>query len=221
MVLRAEALSAEIRSGTGALSWHVSLTADCKGRRIRLGETRGYSERNLLGTRNVLRPAETTWRTPEPGTAAEHSWRAACEPGFQGPFKSAAVRLAQADQPTPTSSLTTDRPAALAEPAAVVADSTPDPNRAAPRASRPVARASGLVVQLGALASEASAKQLLSSLGGRLGGRSTWVAKADVSGRIWYRAMAGGFVDAGEAARFCAGLKTAGLSCFVRPGRPV
>lgn len=232
LVIRAEALSPEIQSSTGAMSWHVSLTADCQGRRIRLGETTGYSERNLLGTRRVLRAAETNWRTPEPGTAVEHAWRAACEPGFQGPFKSSAVRLAQVDRPAPATPTAAEPAAPVSAPTAVVPEPTSAPRREAPKVSAPVpprparavapaSRASGLVAQLGSLASDASAKQLLASLSRRLGGRSTWVEKADVSGRTWYRAMAGGFADAGDAAQFCADLKAAGLSCFVRSGRPV
>ena len=232
LVIRAEALSPEIQSRTGALSWHVSLTADCQNRRIKLGETTGYSERNLLGTRSVLRAAEATWRQPEPGTAVEHAWRAACEPGFQGPFKSSAVKLARADQPTPVTAPVSEPPQPASGPPVVGAEMVPVPaprpakvsTSPAPRSVRPpipASRASGLVAQLGALPSDAAAKSLLSSLSRRLDGRPTWVEKADVSGRTWYRAMTGGFVDATDAAQFCAGLRAANLSCFVRPGRRV
>src|SRR5690349_17960345 len=47
VVIRAEALNAETYARTGALSWHVSLNADCAGHRVRLGETTGYPSRNL------------------------------------------------------------------------------------------------------------------------------------------------------------------------------
>lgn len=86
VVIRAEALSAETYARTGALSWHVSLTADCEHRRLKMGETTGYSERNLLGERRTLRPADSIWRAPEPGTALESAWRAACDPTFRGPL---------------------------------------------------------------------------------------------------------------------------------------
>ncbi|HKP77887.1 MAG TPA: surface-adhesin E family protein, partial [Phenylobacterium sp.] len=94
VVIRAEALSAETFAHTGALSWHVSMSADCQGRRVRLGETTGYRERNLLGERKVLRLAEPDWRAPEPGTALEAAWRSVCEADFKGPFQAAAVRVA-------------------------------------------------------------------------------------------------------------------------------
>ena len=147
----------------------------------------------------------------------EHAWRAACEPGFMGPFRSSTVKLAQAE---------TSRAAAAPQP---VARSQPKPVVAAPVVAvvRPVtpraplpgpARTSGLAAQLGAVGSDAAARALLQSLGGRLAGRQTWVEKADVAGRTWHRAMAGGFADSTEAGRFCAGLKAAGQSCFVRSG---
>lgn len=217
LVIRAEALSSELQSRTAALSWHVSLNADCENRRIKLGETTGYSERNLLGERKVLRAAETSWRTPEQGTAVDHAWRAACEPGFMGPFRSSAVKLAQAE---------TSKAPTAPEP---IARSQPKPFVAAPvvavvrplteRAKLPVpARSSGLAAQLGAVGSDAAARALLQGLGGKLAGRQTWVEKADVAGRTWHRAMAGGFADSMDAGRFCAGLKAAGQSCFVRSG---
>ena len=217
LVIRAEALSPELQSRTAALSWHVSLNADCENRRIKLGETTGYSERNLLGERKVLRAAETSWRTPEPGTAVDHAWRAACEPGFMGPFRSSAVKLAQTE---------TSRAPTAPQP---IAQSRPKPSVAAPvvAAARPVtqpakppvaARPSGLAAQLGAVGSDAAARVLLQGLRGKLEGRATWVEKAEVAGRTWHRAMAGGFADSRDASRFCAGLKAAGQSCFVRSG---
>ena len=95
VVIRAEALSAETVAHTGALSWHVSMNADCESHKVRLGETTGYSERNLLGDRKPLRAAETDWRTPEAGTALEAAWRSACKADFRGPFQADAVKAAQ------------------------------------------------------------------------------------------------------------------------------
>jgi hypothetical protein len=219
LVIRAEALSSELQSRTGALSWHVSLNADCENRRIKLGETTGYSERNLLGERKVLRAAETGWRTPEPGTAVDHAWRAACEPGFAGPFKSSAVKLAQAESPRPSAvpepGPQTPPQARAVAPVAAVAVARP----AIPPVTLPAsAKSAGVAAQLGAVGSDAAARALLVSLRGRLAGRTTWVERADVAGRTWHRALAGGFADAAEATRFCAGLKAAGQSCFVRSG---
>lgn len=213
VVIRAEALSPEIVARTGAMSWHVSVNADCRARRVKLGETTGYPDRNLLGARKVLRDAELDWRTPDPGTAVEQAWRAACEPAFRGPFQSASVKLAQVDRP-PEPRLET-APPVVGESA--VASVVPGP-RPAP-AAKPSTPRSGLVAQLGAAPSDVAARALLLSLSARLQGRSTWIEKADVGGRTWYRAMAGDFADGGEAARFCGGLRASGQACFVRPGR--
>ena len=230
VVIRAEALSEEIRMRSGAMSWHVSLSADCDHRRVRLGETTGYPSRNLLGERKVLRPAETDWRTPEPGTALDHAWRVACEAGFTGPFQSPAVRLAQAEgaganpprEVTPPKAM-----AAIARP-----EPPPRPRPAAPTAAAPVPAAtprpvpvqtaakpagSGFAAQIGSGPSEVEAKRLFAELGAAVRGRPTWIETADVSGRTWRRAMVGGFADGSEAVRFCAGLRASGHACFVRP----
>jgi hypothetical protein len=204
MVIRAEALSADTYARTGALSWHVSLSADCQGRRVRLGETTGYPMRNLLGERRLLRSAETDWRTPERGTALDTAWRAACEADFKGPFAARAVKVAQESAaPAPPKPEPAAAPATAAPPA-------PARTAAAPR------RTGALVAQVGASPSDADARGLLAALGSSVGGRETWVEKAAVGGRTWYRAVVGGFADAGEASGFCAGLKAAGRDCFVR-----
>lgn len=226
LVIRAEALSAEVFARTGAMSWHVSLNADCQNRRVRLGETTGYSERNLLGARSVLREAEVGWRAPEPGTALEHAWRAACDSTFTGPFRSASVKLAQADA-TPTQAVAEAVPvvqtARTSSPAAATPPATPAkaaaPAKPPPAVRAPSAGVPRLSVQLGAMASDPAARSLLIGLSARLQGLPTWVERADMEGRVWHRAMAGGFADAAEAARFCANLKAAGVSCFVRNGR--
>lgn len=224
VVIRAEALTPEIVARTGAMSWHVSLSADCSGRRVKLGETTGYPERNLLGERKVLRMADAEWRALEAGTALEHAWRAACDPAFAGPFRSASVKLAQTDGAAAPAS--TSSPATPVQPAPV----QPAPGRAAapppqrsqtppppPKAPAPQpARRGGLVAQVGAVASEADARALLSSMSDRIAGQPTWVEAADVGGRTWRRAIVGGFADGPAAARFCADLRAAGRACFVR-----
>lgn len=208
VVLRAEALSAEVVERTGALSWHVSMNADCQSHRVRLGETTGYPERNLLGERKTLRVAETDWRTPDSGAALEAAWRAACDADFKGPFQDATVTVAQ-----PDAGATAPTPAPEAPPPSAAA---PQP---ATRAAKP-APAGGLVVQVGASPSEAEAQGLLTALGSSLDGRQSWIETAQVGGKTWRRAIVGGFADGAEAARFCAGLKAAGRGCFVRAARP-
>ena len=214
LVLRAEALSPTTYEHTGALSWHVSLSADCKGHRVRLGQTTGYPERNLLGERQMMRSADADWRRPEPGTALDNAWRSACEPGFKGPFDSGGMTVAKSDAP----------PSANAPPPAPAVARTSAPRSAA--APRPAARqssaggrANGAAVQVGASASEAEARALLTSLSGQVRGRETWVETATVAGRVWRRALVGGFTDGAEAARFCAALKAEGRACFVRTAR--
>ena len=207
VVVRAEALNPDTYARTGALSWHVSMTADCQGRRVRLGETTGYPERNLLGERRMLRPAETEWRKPQPGTALENALRAACDKDFRGPLKGDAVQVSPSDASASAPAVLGVRP-----PPAKVAK----PTKAAP-ARQPDG---GLAVQVGASASEAGARALLSSLAAQVGGRRTWVETATVDGRVWRRALVGGFADGAEAARFCAGFKAAGRPCFIRTAKP-
>ena len=234
VVIRAEALSEEIRVRSGAMSWHVSLSADCEGRRVRLGETTGYPSRNLLGERKVLRPAETDWRTPEPGTALDHAWRVACEPGFAGPFQSAAVRVAQAESaganppravtpPKAMAAIARPEPMPQPRPAPLVAaGSVPLIARPAPPVPVPIQvaarpRASGFAAQIGSGPSEVEAKRLFVELGPSVRGRPTWIETADVNGRTWRRAMVGGFADGPDAVRFCVSLRASGHACFVRP----
>lgn len=197
VVIRAEALDPDTYAQTGALSWHVSISADCERRRIRLSETTGYDQRNLLGERKPIRAAESDWRTAPPGTALELAWRAACEPGFRGPLHGEGVKMAQVE-PAPAPS------PARSEPAAAAA-SAPAPT--------------GAVVQVGAAPTEAEAWKLLGALGARLEGREAWVESATVGGRLWRRALVGGFADRAAAARFCAALKSGGRDCFVRDRR--
>jgi hypothetical protein len=204
VVIRAEALSAETFAHTGALSWHVSMSADCQGRRVRLGETTGYQDRNLLGERKVLRVAEADWRAPEPGTALEAAWRSVCQKDFKGPFEAGAMKVAQPDA------------------VAVRASNAPEPTATppAPRRTTAAARPGGMVVQVGASTSEPEARGLLKALGAALADHESWVETAQVGGKTWRRAVVGGFTDAADAARFCAGLKAAGRGCFVRAARP-
>lgn len=215
IVIRAEALTPETHARTGALSWHVSINADCAAHRVRLGETTGYLQRNLLGERRVLRPADAEWRSPEPGTALDFAWRAACDPTFKGPFQADGATLSAEDPPQATA---TQAPAS--QETAPPQPAAPQPRAAAPVAPRSSPSATGgVVVQIGATTSDAEAQALLAKLGDRVGGRPTRVEKALVGGKTWYRAVVAGFTGAGEATRFCADLKAAGQGCFVRAGR--
>lgn len=227
LVIRAEALSADAVARTGALSWHVSLTADCEGRRVRLGETTGYPRRNLLGERRQLRSADTDWREPDAGTALDFAWRTACDPAFKGPFQNVRVKTTQADAAvstspalvTPAASIPAPDPVPPAPPRAEPAPAATPAAPSAPATPAP-ARAGGFVAQVAAAASEAEARALLNALAPALGGRSTWVERAVVGGKTWHRAVVGDFAGSADAGQFCAELRAAGRACFVRPGRP-
>lgn len=217
LVIRSEALTSEVVARAGAMSWQMTLSADCQGRRVKLGETIGYPQRNLLGGRRSLRPADADWRAPGPGTALEHAWRAACEPGFGGPFRAPAVTLAEVDGAAapPAASVAAPLQASAPAPAAIAAAPAP----VTPRAPSVMpSRKTGLAAQVGAGASEADARALLRALAAPIADRPTWVETAEVGGRVWRRAMVGGFADASEAARFCVGLRSSGRACFVRVG---
>lgn len=210
VVIRAEALNAETYERAGALSWHVSISADCAGRRVRLGETTGYPNRNLLGERRVLREAETSWRTPGQGTALDAVWRAACDASYRGPFQSSTVSVAAAEPPPD------------AEPAAPETAAPPPPPAPPPKVAPAAPRraAFGLAAQVGATPTEAETRRLLTGLSGPIAGRPTWVETAVVAGRTWRRAMVGGFADRADVERFCAEVKRRGGACLARKARP-
>lgn len=214
VVIRAEALNAETYARTGTLSWHVSMSADCKGRRVRLGDTTGYQDRNLLGDRKPLRAAETEWRAPGAGTALDAALRSVCDKDFKGPFQGAAMTVAKADAgaaPPATVAPTSQTSTAPKPPSA------PTPVKVAPPAAKPSAtKPGGVVVQVGSSPSEADARGLLAALKPRLNGRKAWIETADVNGKTWRRAIVGGFADVAEAARFCSDLRASGRNCFVR-----
>lgn len=216
VVIRAEALNGETYARTGALSWHVSLSADCQTHRVRLGETTGYPERNLLGDRRVLRAAEADWRMPEPGTALDNAWRAACDAKFQGPFQTAGLKVAQVDPaaPPPAAAPAERAPAPAARPA----PPKPAPAKPAPpkpaRSKAPGAAAGGPVsVQIGSFPDQASANAALARLGD---GQPHGTEQAHVGGRTWYRAVVGGFASPDAAASYCAARKAKGGACLVR-----
>lgn len=238
VVIRAEALNGETYARTGALSWHVSLSADCTGHRVKLGETTGYPGRNLLGERRVLRPAENDWRQPEAGTALDNAWRAACDATFRGPFDTGAPRPAASDAPlvtappvprpapvAPTEAKTiaakpdgpsmlapAPRPAPATRPAPSAPRPSPAPKPAAAAASPPVS-GGAVSVQVGSFPDQASANAAL----GRLGdGRPHRVESAVVAGRTWYRAVVAGFASAADAGRYCDARKARGDACMVR-----
>ena len=229
VVIRAEALSPETHARTGALSWHVSMTADCAGHRVRLGETTGYPERNLLGERRVLRPPEPDWRVPEAGTALDNAWRLVCDRTFVGPFQDGANHVTRDDAPPPEASAPAAAAPAAPPPATappVTAPPVTAPPPKPPRAPRatpistaaqapaaPPRGAGGVAVQVGSYPDVASANAALATL---RDGRAHGVEQAKVGGRTWYRVVVSGFATAAEAAYYCSQHQAAGGACFVR-----
>jgi hypothetical protein len=221
VVIRAEALNGETHARTGALSWHVSMSADCAAHRVRMGETTGYSARNLLGERRILRPAETDWRVPEAGTALDNAWKVACDAGFTGPFQDPSARNAHAGAPAtqvqaPPAAATPPAPApkplgrTFTRGSAAVPPAAPAP--APPARPQPAPRG-GPAVQIGSFPDNASATAALAALGD---GRVHGLEVAVVGGRTWYRAIVSGFASTSEAAKYCAQRQAAGGTCFVR-----
>jgi hypothetical protein len=224
VVIRAEALNGETYARTGALSWHVSLSADCTGHRVRLGDTTGYPERNLLGERRVLRPAETEWRAPEAGTALDNAWRAACDGKFKGPFQSSDVKVVQqeAAAPPPAASPPAPTPVAPAPAApAPVPPPKPAPPKPAPKsppasptaAPAMAAPAGAVSVQIGSFPDQASANAALKTLGD---GQPHATESAVVAGRTWYRAVVNGFASGEAANQYCEARRAKGGVCLVR-----
>jgi len=149
-------------------------------------------------------PSTSKTASPKPATAASKPKAAP---------KSSAAKAVAEKTVAPKAAKPAAVKTAAVKPAAA---KTPAPPA---KASSPRSRV-GTVVQVGATTSEAEARGLLSAMQARLGGREAWVEAASVDGKLWRRAVVGGFADSAEAARFCASLKAEGRGCFVRPSRP-
>jgi len=127
------------------------------------------------------------------------------------PVTTPAVKVATAAPP----------PAAKAPPKpAAKAPPTPAPvAKAAAPAAKPAA-GGGAVVQIGAVSSTALAdkawKDAVAVAPGLAAGKGKSVEKIDKNGGTLYRTAVTGFASRDAAAAFCAKLKAAGKSCFVR-----
>lgn len=90
---------------------------------------------------------------------------------------------------------------------------------AAPNESR-TAATGGYAVQVSSQRSETDANASFRALQSRypnvLGGRSSFIRRADLGSRgVYYRALVGPFATADEAAQFCSSLKAAGGQCVI------
>jgi hypothetical protein len=117
------------------------------------------------------------------------------------------------------------------EPQGQPADTAPRATTAAPTATPRLASASpasggsaasgGYMVQISSQRSEAEAQASIRGLQakfpGELGNREATVRRADLGEKgVYYRAMVGPFGTAGDADKFCGGLKAAGGLCIVQ-----
>ncbi|MBI5129756.1 MAG: SPOR domain-containing protein [Rhodopseudomonas palustris] len=97
----------------------------------------------------------------------------------------------------------------------------PSPNqRVASLPPAESAGAGGYLVQVSSQISEADAKASYRALQGKfpsvLGSRAPLIKRADLGGKVVYRAMVGPFGSSDEATQFCGNLKSAGGQCFVQ-----
>jgi hypothetical protein len=111
-------------------------------------------------------------------------------------------------------------PAAKAPPAPAPKAPAPAPKAAAvaPAPAPAPAAAGGAVVQIGAVSSTALADKAWNEAMAiaPAAGKGKSVQKIDKDGSTLYRTAVTGFASKAEAAAFCARLKAAGKSCFVR-----
>jgi hypothetical protein len=222
--LRAEALTPQAAARAGLLTWEMRLEVDCKGARVRPGETTGYAARTPDDAPVTVAPAAADWRRPVPGTALESAWRAICEPGFRPPL---AATLRQVAGPQPKAHELAAPPASPSASASL--SPVPAPAAARTGAARNVAaeapaaaegargrRAAQVVSSPVAAETERRLAALRTRFGPQLAGLETRVEPAQVRGRTFYRGLVAGFASHDETAAFCAELKNRGQDCLAR-----
>ncbi|MGH6993841.1 MAG: SPOR domain-containing protein [Caulobacteraceae bacterium] len=204
--LRGEVESEPVAQALGWESMDANVDVDCGHRREKVNSMEVFADHNLFG--GARRPAlPQGWRAPDPKAWMGAVVAAVCRGGAAFAEASPAPSL-----PTPQSAPAQGaslRPM-LGAPAVVF----PSPRREArpPRESR---GATGLVAQVAAAASEASARRVLADLS-KPPGISTRVEEATVAGRKVWRALFVGFPDPASAERFCQSLRASGRACFLR-----
>jgi cell division protein FtsN len=192
-----------------ALSSSVEVSVDCEKHRTRQGAITAHTQHNLAGSGRVVAPQEDNWTTPAPQTQLENVWRAVCDPTFHPPL---APR-------SPAASPATSGAAAAKPPSPPpAANPAPKPNVRTAQPHKEPTR-SGLVVQAGAYATQAEAREArakLTKFGGPLEGREIQIQPVQVREKKFYRVLVLGFSDASQAEAACAKLKAAGDRCFIK-----
>lgn len=220
--LRGEILTPALQAREGFLSWRMTMDADCSRRRIRLGPSTSYRDRNLKGEARLVRPASRAWEEPPQGVGLEAAWRAACDPDFRWPLASGPP--ASGETPLRASVVA---PAAAKGPRPETSKSQGSgkkPSEPGVRPSRPAAAtASTASVQVGAAASREGAESLLRRLRSGLAGfpqsLRPRVERAVVHSKVFYRAVLDGFADDRAARAFCERARKARVGCLVRASR--
>ncbi len=207
-MIRAEALNAETYQRDRRALLACLDERGLRGTPVRLGETTGYKQRNMLGDRKALRAAETEWRTPEAGTALDAAWRSTCQAGLQGTLPDLRLEGGAVGQS-----------AGDPDPRHIRSETRPQRRRLGPSAA--ATPGGGTVVQVGASKSEADARAL-HRRPARQSGRPPGLGR-DGAGRRprpGGASLVGGSRTRPTRARFCAGLKAAGRGCLCARREP-
>lgn len=139
-----------------------------------------------------------------------------------------ALRAQMQQGATPAPPAATPAPVATASAPAPTAGASPLPDTPArPQAARPAAAqsvpakssATGTLVQLAAVGSEAAAQaewqRLAKKMPDLLGDRRLTIQRAESDGRAIWRVRTGGFADVADATGFCARLRAKGGNCAI------
>jgi hypothetical protein len=162
-------------------------------------------------------PSRSVEPTPQPPAT-----RSAVSPPTPAPAEGGVTRSVASPPPPPARQ--SSGPLSLTPEG--LSSAPPSPAQAAPAAQQPLALAAapptggGYAVQVSSQRSEGEANASYKALQARypsiLGGRSSFVRRADLGSRgTYYRSMVGPFATAEEATQFCSSLKSAGGQCII------
>jgi hypothetical protein len=191
--IREEVTSLDMNNRLGGRSATATLAFDCARNTATASNVIVYTGNSLTGAAGRSIPA-SDWLTANPGLYLMDLAKAACNPGFQGPFAGSVSQATAAPVIAP--------PPRVPPPHAIAASTGPEH-----------------WVQVGAFASPGSANQrwreIQRLLPAQSAGRALRFETADRDGKTLLRALAGPF-RASDAQAFCAALKYRGGDCLVR-----
>lgn len=228
--LQGEAADDAMADQLGYRSMRSVVEINCDTRRDRVAEIEVFQQHALKG-QGQKRPVPGGWIQPSEDAYLADVIRAVCRPA-RSTQAAAAVAEAPALRPALSAGQKTPpRPA----PVALARAAPSPPGRGQFGLDTPPARLMTLVAtqparaltppvsvgrtqaQVGALNSEAEARQVLGRLSpGLPGGLSTRVDVAVVGGRTYYRAIIAGFATPAEAEAYCTDRRRSAAPCLVR-----